>query len=82
MALNIKNPEADRLAHEISEITGESLTTIVVDALRARREELDRRRSAEKKAEEILEIGRRAAAHLPKDFDADAFLYDERGLPR
>lgn len=40
MALNIKNPEADRLAHEISKITGESLTTVVVEALRKRREEI------------------------------------------
>ncbi|MEQ9643191.1 MAG: type II toxin-antitoxin system VapB family antitoxin [Alphaproteobacteria bacterium] len=81
MALNIKNPEADRLAHEIAEITGESLTKVVVDALRDRREELAHRREAEKKSEKLLEIGRRASKHLAKDLSTDD-LYDEIGLPR
>ena len=36
--LNIKNPEARRLADEISELTGESVTKVVTDALRERLE--------------------------------------------
>jgi antitoxin VapB len=36
MALNIKKPEADRLAHELAELTGDSLTDAVVEALRDR----------------------------------------------
>lgn len=85
MALNIRNPEADALAHEISSLTGESLTAVVIDALRRRRDELTRRRSAEsqKKFERIMEISRRAAACFPKEgVDIDEMLYDERGLPR
>ena len=31
MALNIKNPEAHRLAHELAEATGGSLTEAVTD---------------------------------------------------
>ena len=85
MALNIKHPEADALAHELSSLTGESLTAVVIDALRRRRDQLTRKRDkdVEKKIADLLAIGRRAAAHLPKEgIDVDEMLYDERGLPR
>jgi antitoxin VapB len=36
MALSIKHPEADRLARELAEKTGETITTAVVDALKER----------------------------------------------
>jgi antitoxin VapB len=36
MSLNIKNPEAYRLAQELAELTGESMTTAVTEALRER----------------------------------------------
>ena len=36
MALSIKDPEADRLARELAARTGESLTEVVVVALRER----------------------------------------------
>src|SRR6202035_509835 len=36
MAFSIKNPEADRLARQLSAMTGESLTEAVVQALRER----------------------------------------------
>ncbi len=41
MALSIRNDEADRLARELAEETGESLTDAVLNALRER---LDRER--------------------------------------
>jgi antitoxin VapB len=40
MALNIKNPEVDRLASELATLTGESKTEVVRRALRERRERL------------------------------------------
>lgn len=40
MALNIKDPEAERLAVEVAELTGESKTGAVREALRERRERL------------------------------------------
>ena len=36
MSLNIKNPEADRLVTALSDLTGESKTQAVVEALRER----------------------------------------------
>jgi antitoxin VapB len=84
MAMNIKNEEAQVLAHKLSEITGESLTTAVTEAVRER---LERVRSAkgEGLAERLMRIGKDCAAHLSEPFrsaDHGDLLYDERGLPR
>ena len=38
MAITIRSPEADRLAHELTAITGESLAEAVTKALRERLE--------------------------------------------
>lgn len=40
MALNIKNPEVERLAAELADLTGESKTETVRRALEARKEQL------------------------------------------
>ncbi|MQA07453.1 MAG: protein transcription factor [Pseudonocardiaceae bacterium] len=54
MAMNIKDPEAERLAAEIAELTGESKTAAVRGALRARRDRLVAERDAECSGEELL----------------------------
>ncbi|MFC4858944.1 type II toxin-antitoxin system VapB family antitoxin [Actinophytocola glycyrrhizae] len=41
MAMNIKDPEAERLAAEVAALTGESKTAAVRAALRERRERLN-----------------------------------------
>ena len=41
MALNIKDPETERLAAEIAQLTGESKTGAIRTALRERKERLD-----------------------------------------
>lgn len=40
MALNIKDPEAERLATEVADLTGETKTGAIRQALRERRERL------------------------------------------
>jgi antitoxin VapB len=90
MTMNIKNAEAHRLARELAEITGESLTTAVTVAVRERLErEKTARRGGRKRddlVERLMEIGRRtapqfrAAGITVENFDD--FLYDEDGLPR
>jgi len=81
--LNIKNPEARRLANEISALTGESVTKVVTDALRERLEKEQRRRDKEGLAEKLLEIGRRWNSEPELDpRDPDEILYDEFGLPK
>ncbi len=82
MALNIKNPEADRLAHTLAERTGESITDAVIMALRERLVREEGRRSPRPLKDDLMSIGKRCAA-LP-DIDsrsADEILgYGEIGV--
>lgn len=81
--LNVKNPEARRLADELAALTGESVTETVTTALRERLERMQRSRSKEGVAERLMEIGRRWSATPPLDpRDPDDILYDEFGLPK
>ena len=83
MHLNIKNDEAHRLARQLADLTGVSLTDAVTEALRDRLMRETRRRDVGRVTHELMELGRRYAA-LP-DADtrgADDILgYDENGLP-
>lgn len=82
MALNIKNDEAHRLAKELSEARGITLTEAVTSALAASIEALPGS-GPEVLLEEVAEI-QRFVAELP-DRDArtaDEILgFDETGLP-
>ncbi|GGK44844.1 hypothetical protein Ppa06_00490 [Planomonospora parontospora subsp. parontospora] len=85
MSLNIKNPEADRLAAEVSALTGESKTAAVISALRERRERLLADRQATRDAamaDDLLALAAKIRSRIgPADLSAD-FLYDpETGLP-
>ena len=80
--LNIKDAEAHRLAREIAQETGETLTRAVIEALRERHHRLkNRKRKASVK--ELLAIAERASAQVKKPYlDHADFLYDEHGLPK
>ena len=82
MSLNIKDPEAHRLARAVSEATGESMTRAVVVSLRERLERVQpKKRKAT--AEELLAIADRVAARLKGPYvDHGEWLYDESGLPK
>lgn len=84
MGMNIKNDEAQELAHELSELTGESLTAAVTEAVRERLERVRNSQGAGL-ADRLLRIGKDCAAHLKEPFksaDHGDILYDEQGLPR
>jgi len=84
MALNIKNPEADRLARELAASTGESLTEAVVNALRERLQRERSRAPRARSAKDVLREAReRLAAYPVRDpRPADEILgYDDAGLP-
>ena len=84
VALNIKHPDAKRLAEELSAHTGESLAEAVVKALRERLVRETGRALRPSLKEDLLAMGDRMAA-LP-DLDArgaDEILgYDRRGVPK
>ena len=84
MSLNLKSDEAHRLAHELSDLTGESMTAAATVAMRER---LERLRGAKRGslAERLLAIGRDCAPRLRgryRKIEHGDLLYDERGLPR
>jgi antitoxin VapB len=82
MSLNVKDPEAHRLAHAIARETGETMTRAVTEALRERYDRLQRRRG-KASVDELLAIAKRAAAHVKRPYlDHAELLYDERGLPK
>lgn len=84
MPLNIRNPEAERLATELAKQTGESKTEAVIKALRDRLARVRRDRSKQRLADELEEIARHCASLPVMDSrSADEILgYDDRGLPR
>lgn len=82
MSLNIKDPEALRLARAISRATGESMTRVVTEALRERYARIEHHKG-KASVQELLAIADRAAAHLKQPRDDHArLLYDENGLPK
>ena len=64
MSLNIKNDEACRLAGELAQLTGETMTGAITVALRERLERERRRRGADALARELHAIGQRCASLL------------------
>jgi len=82
MSLNVKDPEAHRLAQAIAQETGETLTHAVTEALRERYERLQRRRR-KASVDELRAIAERAAVHVKRPYlDHAELLYDEHGLPK
>jgi len=84
MPLNIRNPEAERLAETLAHLTGESKTEAVTKALRDRLARVRRERSQRRLADELDEIARHCASLPVRDArSAEEIIgYDEHGLPR
>ncbi len=84
MALDIKDEEIERLAREVAERAGESLTETIRIALQERLQRLSGRQRAATQREKLYEILHRVDAMPRKtDLTEDAILnYDEHGIPR
>jgi antitoxin VapB len=83
MSLNIKNPEAHRLAQELAALTGESMAAAVTESVRERLMRI--RQQREPLAARLLAIGKDCAAHLKepaRSIDHADLLYGADGLPR
>jgi antitoxin VapB len=83
MALNIKNPEAHRLAQELAEATGGSLTEAVTEALRGRLATVRRASSFEVLWAEVEDLQDFLRDLPDRDTRApdDILGYDQKGLP-
>jgi antitoxin VapB len=83
MSLNVKDPEAHKLAKQLAEETGESLTEAVTKALRQRLDQLRTSRKKDAMAAELDAIAKRGAALGKGQYiDHAELLYDEKGLPK
>lgn len=83
MALNIKDPETNRLARELAAATGESMTEATRRAIEERLLRV-RARSTAVAADDVLHaiVARgRARATLDQRSAEEILGYDERGLP-
>ncbi|MEO8192750.1 MAG: type II toxin-antitoxin system VapB family antitoxin [Gemmatimonadales bacterium] len=83
MALSIKNPETDRLAHQLAEATGESLTVAVTTAIRNRLEAVRPRARRARLLYDISQIQNLVASLPDRDNRSpeEVIGYDEFGLP-
>lgn len=85
MALNIKDPETDRLAREVAVAAGESLTEAIRESLRRRLHDLQHGPQKRAYMERLLAIGRDCAAAMEPPFhsaDHGDLLYGPDGLPQ
>lgn len=83
MALNIKHPEAARLARELARIKGESMTEAVLRALEERLQREKARVRAPRLRERMAEIRERCSSLPvvdPRGAD-DVLGYDDSGVP-
>jgi antitoxin VapB len=82
VSLNVKDPEAHRLAQAIARETGESLTKVVIESLRARHERLQKRKG-KASLDELMSIAKRASRAVRRPYvDHGELLYDRYGLPK
>lgn len=85
MSLNIKNHETCRLARDLAQLTGETMTGAITVALQERLEREKRGRSMGDRLQEMRAIAERCAKLLgpgPSAVEHGDLLYDERGLPK
>jgi antitoxin VapB len=83
MTLNIKSDEADRLARELADRTGETLTQAVITALRERLERSRPTPDDDDLVADVLRLADRfSRLHLLDGRTADEIVgYDEHGVP-
>jgi len=84
MALNIKDPDTDRLARELAEATGESITVAARRAIEERLKRVRAQAAAELGADDLdAIIARGRQRRMLDERTAEEILgYDEIGLPR
>jgi len=83
MAINIKDPETDRLAREVAKRAGETLTDAIRNSLLERLQRFAGRSAAPTKRDKLHEILSRVDAlpRLDSGTDDQILGYDESGIP-
>jgi len=84
MPLSIKSPEADRLARQLADTTGETITDAVIVAMRERLVREERKReSRQQLVEDLMAIANHRASLPVLDHRTEDEImgWDENGLP-
>jgi antitoxin VapB len=84
VALNIKDPDTDRLARELAAATGESITVAARIAIEERLARVQRRRDLPASRDRVMDVVRRGRARRERDGRSEAEIlgYGPDGLPR
>ena len=84
MALSIKDPETERLARSLAQLTGENITTATKRAIEERLRRLGGQARRTALLEDMTEIRRRwSEMPVADSLTPEEILgYDEHGLPR
>jgi antitoxin VapB len=84
MPISIKAPEADRLARELTAVTGETITDAVIVAMRERLHREERKQASKAQLiDDLMEIAKHCSS-LPtlNNLTEDEIMgWDENGLP-
>jgi antitoxin VapB len=82
--LNIRNEETEQLATALAQLTGETKTEAVTQALRERLQRIRQARTKRRLADDLDEIALHCSTLPVRDpRSADEIMgYDEHGLPR
>lgn len=75
MALNIKNTEVERLAREVSDLTGESKTEAIRIALEERKLRLESRRSTPTVQQLMSVLESQVWSQIPEEFLGKGLAY-------
>jgi antitoxin VapB len=84
MALSIKMPEADRLARRLAETTGETITIAVLNAVRDKLEQEERKKEGKRQLiNDLMAIADHCASLpvLDNRTEDEIMGWDENGLP-
>lgn len=82
MGMNIKSEKAQRLARQLADETGQSMTAAIEQALEAEIMRLHRDEDLAVRKARIKEILRRSGPTPPGAASDHSDLYDEIGLPK
>ena len=80
MSLNIKNEETHRLAAQLAELAGETMTSAVTTAIQERIERLQRARNTTSRLAQAQEIISRSGGR--EQYADHSHFYNESGLPQ
>lgn len=82
MALSIRNPRAEKLAREISAMSGKNLTQVIINALEEQIKRFNAKRTSPDTFKEIIEISARCSSipDIDKRSPDEILGYNETGV--